>query len=285
MAKAERSGGETACLQAAPLFIPDSQGSAEPAADAWCFVVRGGQVLLLDESTPAVPRRGLLGGLDIPWHHLGRLDGADCIVAVLDESHEPPGLVPHSLRPLHALVPDVIFQIAGRAVQIAEWHLTHRFCGRCGTRTDDSPGERAKRCPACGLLAFPRVAPAVIMRVTRGSEVLLAHGRRFPEPIYSVLAGFVDPGESLEECVAREIFEEVGIRVSDIRYFSSQPWPFPHSLMVGFTAEYESGEIVIDEAEIVDACWFDRDNLPPLLPGRISIARRLLDDWSSLPPE
>lgn len=264
-------------------FVPGVMGSAELRSDALCIAVRCGQVLLLDGPAPAVPCVDVLDGLGAPCHYLGRLDGADCVVAVLDDAHELPGLVAHALRPLHALVPDVIFQLAGRAVQIAEWDLTHRFCGRCGAQTEDAPGERAKRCPACGLQAFPRVAPAVIVRVNRGDEILLAHGRRFPEPIYSVLAGFVDPGESLEECVAREIHEEAGIRVGQIRYFDSQPWPFPHSLMVGFTAEYESGEIAIDEAELVDARWFARDSLPPLLPGRISIARRLIDAWLNEP--
>jgi NAD+ diphosphatase len=134
------------------------------------------------------------------------------------------------------------------------------------------------RCPVCGLLAFPRVAPAIIVRVTRGDEILLAHGRRFPSTIYSVLAGFVDPGESLEECVHREVREEVGIEVTPPRYFGSQPWPFPHSLMVGFTAEWAGGELSPDPEEIADAGWYRADALPELPPS-ISIARRLIDDW------
>ncbi len=116
------------------------------------------------------------------------------------------------------------------------------------------------------------------MRVTRGEEILLARGRRFPQPIYSTLAGFVDPGESLEECVVREVREEAGIEIRELAYFGSQPWPFPHSLMVGFTAEHASGELAIDQEELADGGWFRRDALP-LLPPHGSIARRLIDDF------
>ncbi len=136
-----------------------------------------------------------------------------------------------------------MFRVAGRAVQIVEWDETHRFCGRCGGPTERVPGERARLCTTCGHSAYPRIAPAVIVRVTRGDALLLARGRRWTEPIYSLVAGFVDPGESLEETVAREVREEVGIEVGDIRYFASQPWPFPHSLMLGFEAEHAGGEI------------------------------------------
>ena len=134
------------------------------------------------------------------------------------------------------------------------------------------------RCPACGLLSFPRLSPAVITLVERGDEVLLARGVNFPAAFYSTLAGFVEPGESLEEAVEREIFEEVGVRVKDVTYFGSQPWPFPHSLMIGFLAQYESGEIHIDKREIAAAAWFTAGNMPKM-PGKISIARRLIDSY------
>jgi NAD+ diphosphatase len=134
----------------------------------------------------------------------------------------------------------------------------------------------AKECLDCGFLNFPRISPAVIVLVERENRVLLARLKRFAEELYSVIAGFVEPGETLEETVQREIEEEVGIRVKNIRYFGSQPWPFPDSLMIGFTAEYESGEIRIDETEITDARWFEPDSLPTI-PGKISIARKLID--------
>lgn len=172
---------------------------------------------------------------------------------------------------------------AGRAVQLVEWARTHRFCGRCGTPTELSPGERGMRCPACGLVAYPRVAPAMIVLVTRGEpgpdqEALLARGVDFPLPMYSCLAGFVEPGEDLEGAVVREVAEEVGVRVGAVSYRASQPWPFPHSLMIGFRAEHLDGDLVPDETEIADAGWYRRDALPAVPPG-ISVARRLIDEW------
>lgn len=172
---------------------------------------------------------------------------------------------------------------AGRAVQLVEWARTHRFCGRCGAATAPVEGERAMRCPACGLVAFPRLAPAMITLVTRGEagpdqQALLARGVQWKVPMYSCLAGFVEPGESLEAAVIREVAEEVGLAVTDPAYRGSQPWPFPHSLMIGFRARYESGEIRCDEREIADAGWFRRNELPMIPPG-ISIARRLIDEW------
>ena len=177
---------------------------------------------------------------------------------------------------------EVEWAIAGRAVQIAEWARTHRFCGRCGTPTELSATDRSMKCPACGLMAYPRLAPAMITLVTRGEgdeqEALLARGVQFRAPMYSCLAGFVEPGESLEQAVVREVREEVGIEVGNVRYWGSQPWPFPHSLMIGFQAEWVSGDIVCDPAEILDAQWYRRDSLPNI-PPRISIARKLIDAW------
>ena len=174
---------------------------------------------------------------------------------------------------------------AGRAVQLVEWARTHKFCGRCGTATEPSPGERAMGCPSCGLIAYPRVAPAMITLVTRGDpgpdqEALLARGTNFPMPMYSCLAGFVEPGEDLEGAVVREVAEEVGVQVGNVRYQSSQPWPFPHSLMIGFRADYIEGDLVLQESEIVDANWYRKDDLPTIPPG-ISIARQLIDSWVS----
>jgi NAD+ diphosphatase len=156
------------------------------------------------------------------------------------------------------------------------WHRNHRFCGRCGSPTQDHPEDRAKICPSCGLINHPRVSPAIIVAVVKDRQLLLAHSTRFQAKFYSVLAGFVEPGETLEDCVHREVFEEVGVRVRNIRYFGSQPWPFPDSLMVAFTAEYAGGEIRVDSVEIADAGWFSAGGLPAI-PPRISIARKLID--------
>jgi NAD+ diphosphatase len=189
---------------------------------------------------------------------------------------EPAGLEFADLRGLWGLLPEEEFWLAGRAFQIMDWDRTHLFCGRCGAPMQAKRDERAKLCPACGLLSYPRVAPAIIVAVVRGDALLLARARRFPTAMYSVIAGFVDAGESLEECVHREVREEVGLAVRDLAYFASQPWPFPHSLMVAFTARHAGGEIRIDGREIVDAGWYRAGSLPRI-PERISVARRLID--------
>jgi NAD+ diphosphatase len=207
---------------------------------------------------------------------LGTFDGHPCFATAVD-TDEHDGAVP--LMGLWGQVDEVTWTLAGRAVQLVEWQRTHRFCGRCATPTEPMTGERARRCPACGLLAFPRLAPAIIVLIEReDGRALLARGRAFPIPLYSCLAGFVEPGETLEEAVHREVFEEVGIEIDDVRYNTSQPWPFPHSLMLGFNARYVSGELVLQESEIVDAQWYDVTDLPQIPPG-MSIARRLIDDW------
>ena len=170
------------------------------------------------------------------------------------------------------------FRAAGTLRQKVEWYRTHRFCSACGGPNELSERHEAMVCSRCGQLHFPRIAPAVIVLVQRGSEALLGRSPRFDSGVYSTLAGFVEPGESLEECVHREILEEVGVHVGDLRYFGSQPHPFPHSLMVGFVADWVSGDIVIDHDEIEDARWFTATDLPQL-PHPMSIARALIEDF------
>jgi NAD+ diphosphatase len=213
-------------------------------------------------------------------HYLGRLADLDFYTLELDpDLNLPTETRLEGLRALYGRLPEDYFSIAGRAVQILLWDSTHRFCGRCGQPTVNAPAERAKLCPQCGLLSFPRVSPAVIMLVRRGDDLLLARNRAFAEGFFSVLAGFVEPGESLEEAVAREVHEEVNLEIDNIRYFASQPWPFPHSLMIGFTANYVGGEIQPQADEIVEAAWFSRQGKLPNLPGKLSIARKLIDSF------
>jgi NAD+ diphosphatase len=157
-----------------------------------------------------------------------------------------------------------------------DWDRTHQFCGACGTPTAPKPNERARQCPSCGLTQYPRIAPAVMALVRRGDELLLARSPHFVPGMHSALAGFVEPGESLEQCLRREVREEVGIEVTNLTYFSSQPWPFPHSLMIAFNCDYAAGELKPDPSEIEAAAWFALDHLP-ILPNKISIARRLID--------
>ena len=166
--------------------------------------------------------------------------------------------------------------IAARAFQVVEWDRTHRYCGRCGNPTRDKERERAKQCPVCGYVAYPRISPAMMVLVTRNREVLLARANRFPGAMYSALAGFVEAGETVEDCIHREVREEVGIEVDDLSYFASQSWSFPHSLMIAYTAHYARGELRPDPSEIADVRWFGVDELPDL-PSTVSIARRLID--------
>jgi NAD+ diphosphatase len=209
--------------------------------------------------------------------YLGRLAGMQCWAAELPGGAEAPaGMAWAGLRSLFTVLDDAQFALAGRALQLVAWDRTHQYCGRCGTPTVAKADERVRVCPACKLSAYPRVAPAIMALVTRGSQLLLARSPHFPPGMYSALAGFVEPGESLEQCLAREVHEEVGVRVNNIRYFASQPWPFPHSLMIAFVCEWVSGEVTPQEAEIEEAKWFEVLQLPKL-PSKISIARRLID--------
>jgi NAD+ diphosphatase len=212
-------------------------------------------------------------------HYLGTLDGRQCFTAELkSETIIPANTSLRSLRTLLTVFDEIMFTLAGKAFQVIEWDRNHKFCGRCGTKTETKNGERAKVCPNCGLVSYPRISPAVIVAVIKENKILLARATRFKTKMYSVLAGFVEPGETFEECVQREIFEEVSIKVKNIKYFGSQPWPFPDSVMIGFTAEYESGEIIADHEEIMEAGWYSPDELPEVpLPGRWSIAKKLID--------
>jgi len=215
-------------------------------------------------------------------HFLGMHGDVACWGIDVPHGEDPGYGAETDLYSLFGRVTDTEWAVAGRAVQLIEWARTHRFCGRCGEQTEMAHNERAFRCPACKLLAFPRLSPAIITLVTRGEgadeEALLARGVNFPMPMYSCLAGFVEPGENLEQAVAREVEEEVGVVVSDVEYIASQPWPFPNSLMLGFRARWVSGDIVCDTTEIMDANWYKRDEIP-MIPGAISIARRLIDGW------
>jgi NAD+ diphosphatase len=194
----------------------------------------------------------------------------------------PEGVIALDLRSLFGVWNDRWIGLAGRAKLLAHWERDHQYCGRCGSPTELVAGERARRCIQCGLSSYPRISPAIIIAVTRSSEhgeqILLARNHRFPPDRYSVVAGFVEAGETLEECAAREVQEEVGVQIANIRYFGSQSWPFPNSLMIGLTADYAGGEINLEESEIADAQWFSPPHMPQL-PPKISIARQLIEAY------
>jgi NAD+ diphosphatase len=168
-----------------------------------------------------------------------------------------------------------------RAWHLFQWRRDSRYCGSCGRENEDAPDETARRCPVCGRREYPRISPAMIVLVTNSAgEALLAHNRNFRNGVYSLLAGFVEAGEDLESAVIREVREEVNIEIDNIRYIASQPWPFPNSLMIGFTARYKSGELKPDGIEIEDARWFSREDLPAL-PGNGSVSRYLIGKWQN----
>lgn len=230
-----------------------------------------------DGGVPAADRPEDLGVEVLFRREIGALEGTRCWAAEVPlDSEAPEGLVFRNLRSLFSGVDEGFFRMAGRAKQVVGWNATHRFCGRCGGETVLVAGELAKKCTRCGMLHYPRLSPAIIVLVRNADRVLLARSPGFPAGMYSVLAGFVEPGESIEETIAREVREEVGIEVKNPRYFGSQPWPFPNSLMIGFVAEYAGGELEIDPSEIEDAGWYAPGQFPPL-PPRVSIARAMID--------
>ena len=275
-------------------FQPGVTPPAERSGSDLYFAFRDDELLVYDgDGTASIPSLGDFSDLGVPYsacHYLG-IHGGDrdgeggggrhCFaVDLCADATAPDGMSLGGLRALYGLIGDVQFQLAGRAFQVLNWDRTHRYCGRCGAATEPSAAERTRRCPACALQAFPRLSPAIIVLISKGRELLLARSPRFPKGRYSVIAGFVEPGETLEETVAREVREEVGLEVRDICYFGSQAWPFPNSLMLGFTARHASGEIRIDEIEIEEAGWYCADRLPDL-PDGASISRRLIDSFLS----
>jgi NAD+ diphosphatase len=241
-------------------------------------VVHGDQGFLLD-SNGVMFSREWLRRQDLPVvseHGIGHFDGEPVYLLVLDKSVEVEGASWQTLRQFMLGDDADVYQKLGYAAQIATWAREHRFCGSCGRPNVQVPLERAMYCSHCDLRAYPRISPSMIVLITRGDEVLLARSPRFVTGVYSTLAGFAEPGESAEDCVRREVMEEVQIRVKNIQYKGSQCWPFPHSMMLGFHAEYESGDIVPQADEIEDAQWFSIHDMPPL-PASRSIARYLID--------
>ncbi|MBC9250311.1 NADH pyrophosphatase [Pseudomonas alcaligenes] len=243
-------------------------------------LVRGAQGFLADGNGVLFPREWLKRQ-DLPIaaeHGLGRFNDEPVWLLQLNHPAELPGCFWQGLRQFMLQADYPTFRMLSFAEQVATWSEQHRFCGRCGSATQQVAGERCMRCPQCELDSYARISPSMIVLVTRGDEILLARSPRFVPGVYSTLAGFVEPGESAEECVAREVREEVGIEVQNLQYLGSQGWPFPHSLMLGFHAEYAAGEIVPQADEIEDARWFPIEQLPPL-PMQRSIARYLIDSY------
>lgn len=257
---------------APPHYSQQSQPQTEGASYWYIF---SGDLLLIGageneipEATPFAPKRTL---------YMGTWKGQNLFAAEIEDGDQVlPGYCWRSLRTLYGTLSEEHFSLAGRAMQMLHWDHTHAYCGCCGHETFIRQAETCRECPSCKHLAYPKIAPAVLALVKKDQQILLAHAAHFSEKFYSVIAGFVDPGETLEQCVAREVLEEVGIYVHNIRYFGSQPWPFSQSLMIAFTCDWLSGEIQIDPQELDHADWFEPTHLPAL-PPPMSLSRFLID--------
>ncbi|HRF43290.1 MAG TPA: NAD(+) diphosphatase [Candidatus Competibacteraceae bacterium] len=262
-----------------PAILPPSTEIEQPAL--W-FVFAGSQLLVRStDQRSELPLASVWPFAKWPPKrrlYLGTLGGQPCHTAEVVNAKPPPGWTFENLRGLWMRLDDTLLGVAGHALQLIEWDRSHQFCGQCGTPTEHRTEERARYCPACQLAAYPRLSPVIMVRVIRDQRILLARAPRFAPGVYSVLAGFVEAGETLEQTIHREVAEETGIQVHNLCYFASQSWPFPHSLMIAFTADYAGGELQADGREILDARWFAPNEMPDL-PSPMSMAWRLIQDY------
>ncbi len=261
-------------------YIPAVTPKCASNIPAYWFIFNDAKLLINPKNDLKLPFTNSLKEfsiIPIREHYLGTLDGHDCYVAeVKPETSALEGMAFEDLKLLYDVLDEDIFLLAGRAIQIINWDKNHQFCGKCGTPTEKWEYDNAKKCPNCGHMSFPCLSPAVITAIVKDGKLLMAKHSYGLKDRYSLIAGFVEPGETVEEAVERETQEEVGINVKNFKYFGSQSWPFPHSLMLGFTAEYESGEIKVDGEEILDAKWFAPEEIPPP-PSKISIGSELIE--------
>lgn len=247
-----------------------------PDGEAHWFVFVGRELLVVDRGFGVALPDAALAPTEADLF-LGSLDGVPCRAATVEFRPLPERHSTLGLRQAYLTLDPRLAALAGYASQMLHWHRVSKHCGACGALTVPLPEEWGRECRACLETRYPPVHPCVIVLVHDRGRALLIHQPGWG-PMHALVAGFVEPGESLEDCVRRELREEVGIEVEDLDYFDSQPWPFPHQLMIGFFARYKSGELVPQASELDFAGWFSRDDLPAL-PPRMSIARRLIDEW------
>lgn len=267
-----------------PAILPPVNAEQPPAR--W-LIFCNGQLLVRPAAVTGVelPQASIWPFAKCPTArrlYLGTLHHQPCYAAEAATATPPPGWAFENLRSLWTRLDEAWLGIASHALQLIEWDKNHQFCGQCGTPTQQRTDERGRHCPACKLMAYPRLSPVVMVRIVDKGRILLAHAPRFAPGMYSVLAGFVEAGETLEQAIHREIAEEVGLQVSNLRYFASQSWPFPHSLMIAFTADYVGGELQVDGREILEAHWFTPDRMPDL-PSPMSMAWRLIQNYLAHP--
>jgi len=248
---------------------------------AYWFIFNSGNLMVHADDElvkiPFTPDLGLLDISPIKKLYLGTLEGYPCYCGEVDpKTPAPDKMVFADLRSLYHDLDEDLYLLAGRAIQVVNWDKNHQFCGKCGSATETKEDEMAKICPECGFTSFTRLSPAVITAIVKEGKLLMAKHSRTSGDMYGLIAGFMEAGETLEEAVKRETMEEVGLKVKNIKYFGNQPWPFPNSLMIAFTAEYESGSIKVDGHEIIDARWFSAHDLPRI-PSKMSIAGELIE--------
>ncbi|MFK7895473.1 MAG: NAD(+) diphosphatase [Myxococcota bacterium] len=262
-------------------FLPHHKTPENVGDHPIVFACRGREILVTESlHLPSMEEINKQGFESIRSQYLGELDGRHCFSAELPtDAEEETGFKFANLHMLYGTLDELTHAIAGRAVQIVDWDKSHQFCGACAEPTELSESDRSRACPSCKVPMYPRLSPAMIVAVEKGDQILLGRSPHFPPGIMSVLAGFVEPGESAEEAVRREVFEETSILVKNVEYFSSQAWPFPNSLMLGFRAQYESGEIEVDGVEVTEAQWFSASDMPSFFPGRVSISQWLIHDF------
>ncbi|GKU25747.1 NAD(+) diphosphatase [Clostridium folliculivorans] len=249
--------------------------------DDFVFVFYNGNILVkIEQNSIKIPLLKEIKPINIKYEDqffIGEIAEISCFAT---ETHSEiklsEGFELMSLRDFANTVNECLFSAAGRANQILHWNRTNKFCGKCGAKTVTKEDEIAKVCPKCDHVMYPVICPAIIVAVIKGDQILLAHNSNFKNNMYSLIAGFVEAGEDLESAVKREVLEEVGIKVKNVRYHNSAPWSFPNSLMLGFIAEYESGDIKVDGKEILYADWFDKDHFPNI-PEKFTLARKIID--------
>jgi len=265
-------------------FISQIKPSEQVAGTARWLIFKNDEILLYHENNEIrIPLLSDIQTLKLPFkqeQYLGLQGDIPCFAAEIDPTLTcllPGHLKFERVRQIRGLSEDEsLFLLISRAMQVLYWDRRTQFCGACGTRTEPHEQERSKVCPACRSLFYPPISPAMVVLVWRENEILLGRPPHFMPDVYSILAGFVDAGESVEACVEREVMEEVGVSIQNIRYLGSQPWPFPSNLMLGFSAEYAGGEICIDPVELEDAQWFSIDRLPTL-PNPLSLSRHIIE--------
>jgi len=246
----------------------------------YVFHFKGSEILLKQNGKGLeIPKKSDLSGCSDDGIFLFTLNDTRCFL--VEEYHVLPNetLKFYEIRNRNPFQEKEIDLTSGVALHLRNWYNQHKYCGKCGTPTVLKSNERAVQCPSCGAIVFPTISPAIIVAIFCNERVLLVRGVNFPEGFFSLVAGYVDVGESLESAVMREVKEEVGLNVKNIRYYKSQPWPFSGSMMIGFIADAEEGQtIAIEEAEIAEATWYGRDELPNY-PHQRSIAGEIIEKF------